>query len=128
MNEMLSAVRSVISNYATFSGRASRSEFWWWVLACFIALLLLSLVDGLIIGPMLGFGPGDKHAGHPLSLIFSVVTLLPTIAVGARRLHDIGRTALWLLIAFLPLIGALVLLWLTAQPSAEANEWGHPAS
>jgi uncharacterized membrane protein YhaH (DUF805 family) len=93
--------------YATLDGRASRPEYWW-----FFLFSLLVQIGGSIVS--------DTVAG-----LLCLALLLPSVAVGARRLHDIGRTAWWLLIGLIPLIGALVLLYWFVQPGAEgANEYG----
>ena len=126
MHQMSLAVRSVLSQYAVFSGRASRPEFWWWSLAVLIAQLVTRLIDAFLIAPLLGFQVGDENAGDPLSLILSLAVLLPAIAVGARRLHDIGKSGWWLLLGLVPIIGGLVLIYFYLQPSDDTNKWGHP--
>ena len=126
MNNMVAAVRKVLSNYATFTGRASRPEFWWWILAVFLATLAAQAVDAILIGPILGFDFGDESAGQPVSLLLSLAIVLPALAVGARRLHDMGKSGWWLLIGFVPIVGVLVLLWFYTRPSEGPNAWGAP--
>lgn len=126
MSSLKLAVRKVLSKYAIFSGRASRSEFWWWVLFTLIVIAATRLIDGAIVGPMLGFDSFQSEAGQPLSLLVSLALLLPSIAVAARRLHDIGRSGWWLLIGLVPLIGWLVLIYFYIQPSDETNSHGSP--
>ena len=124
---MQNAVRRVLSRYATFSGRASRPEFWWWALFVFLLLAVASFLDRLIVLPALGLSASDPDAGQPLALITSLAVLLPNIAVAMRRLHDSNRTGWWLLIALVPILGALVLLYFYVQPSdAERNGYGEP--
>lgn len=94
------AIRTCLQKYAVFSGRAARPELWWWVLAVFLAGTLLSALDYLL------FGGGEQ----PVSSLFSLLVLLPNLAVGARRLHDTDRSAWWLLIGLVPVIGPIVLL------------------
>ena len=89
MENMSTAARAVLSSYATFTGRASRSEYWWWVLSVFIIMLILGLVDAFLVAPLLGFRAGDENAGQPLSLIVSLAILIPNIAVAIRRLHAV---------------------------------------
>ena len=118
------ATRSVLSNYATFTGRASRSDYWWWLLAYFLALLALGLVDSFIVGPALGFESGDENAGQPLSMLFVLGLFVPNIALGVRRLHDLNKPGWWLALAFLPFIGALVLIYWFIQPGTHgANDF-----
>ncbi|MBV0910904.1 DUF805 domain-containing protein [Anianabacter salinae] len=102
------AVSTVFSKYATFEGRASRSEYWWFALFGLVASLGLSFVDSWVLG---------MQSVQPLSSLFSLAILLPSLAVGARRLHDIGRSGWWLLILLVPLIGFLVLLYFFVQRS-----------
>ena len=102
------AIKVCFSKYVGFEGRATRSEYWWWVLF----VILVSIVLGMLKLELI-------HA------IFSLAILLPSLAVGARRLHDIGRSGWWLLISFIPLVGMLVLLFFAVQPSqAGSNEYG----
>lgn len=128
MNNMVAAVRSVLGNYATFSGRTTRSVFWWWALATLLLLIVTRLIDGAVISPMLGFDPFQAEGGQPLSLLVSLTLLLPSVAVAARRLHDIGQSAWWLLIAFVPIVGALVLLYFYVKKSDGENTYGAPTA
>ena len=123
------AVRTCLSKYATFSGRAIRSEYWYFVLFNFLGQILLGIIDGILFdtGSMM-HGTGFlsfQSEGGPLSGLFSLAILLPSIAVGVRRLHDIGKSGWWLLLILLPLIGFLVLLYFFVQPSEPgANRYG----
>ena len=102
--------RCLLEKYADFNGRASRPEFWWFVLACFIVNVLM----------------GAIFRGW-ISSIISLALLVPSIAVGARRLHDIGKSGWLQLIAIIPIIGWIVLIYWAAQPGqAEANQYGPP--
>lgn len=127
MNSLIIATRTVLSKYVTFSGRASRSEFWWWFLALCILLLIARIIDGALIAPMLGFGAFQEESGQPLSVLLALAVLLPNIAVGIRRLHDTGRVGWWLLIGLIPVVGTLVLLYFYVQPSEDSdNQYGAP--
>jgi len=102
------AIKSCFSKYVGFEGRATRSEYWWWVLF----IVLVSIALGVLKLQM-------------LSGIFSLGILLPSLAVGARRLHDIGKSGWWLLINLVPVVGWLVLLFFAVQPSqAGDNAYG----
>ncbi|MCU0762682.1 MAG: DUF805 domain-containing protein [Hydrogenophaga sp.] len=102
------AIKVCFGQYARFAGRASRSEYWWWVLFVVLVSLALALVGMEMVGA-----------------IFSLAVLLPSLAVGARRLHDIGKSGWWLLIYLVPLVGWLVLLYFAVQPSQSgSNEYG----
>jgi len=120
MSAFTTAVKRVFTRYIGFKGRASRSEFWWWILFT----LLVQFVTQIIDTSLFGAGP---EAGAPLSIIVSLGLVLPNIAVAMRRLHDIGRTGWWLLIGLVPIAGLLVLLYFYVQPSEEApNAFGPP--
>lgn len=119
------AVRTVLGKYATFSGRAQRSEYWWWFLFNFIVLNACHLIDGLVVAPFLGFPVFDSAAGTPISLVMTLVFLLPNLGVGIRRLHDLDRSGWWCLIAFIPLIGIIIILYWFVQKGTEGpNRFG----
>jgi uncharacterized membrane protein YhaH (DUF805 family) len=99
------SIRICFSKYADFAGRASRAEFWWWTLF----IILTSLAAGIF---------SDK-----LSALFSLATLLPSIAVGARRLHDISKSGWLQLLYFIPVVGWIILVYWAAQPSREPNRF-----
>ncbi|KQM71323.1 DUF805 domain-containing protein [Xylophilus sp. Leaf220] len=97
--------------YVDFSGRASRSELWWF----FLFQILAYLVSGLI------------H--NVVYMVVVLALLLPSLGVGVRRLHDVGRSGWWLLISVIPLVGGLVLLYWMVQPGdAGSNEYGAPVT
>ena len=102
----IDAVQTCFKKYADFTGRATRSEFWWWVLFVILATAIAQVI-------------GDAPAA-----IVSLATLLPYLAVGARRLHDIGRSGWWQLIGLIPLIGWLIMLYWCVQPSEGENRYG----
>ena len=94
------AISSGFRNYVGFSGRASRSEFWYWILFTFLVGIVTQIID-------LGVWSSDVT---PFSWIWSLVTLLPSLAMGVRRLHDTDRSGWWWLLSFIPLIGIIVLI------------------
>jgi uncharacterized membrane protein YhaH (DUF805 family) len=94
------SVQTCFKKYATFSGRARRPEFWKFVLFIFLASIVLAAIDGLIFGPSMVENHESGSKG-PLASIFSLLTILPVLAVTWRRLHDTGRPGWY---AFLPLL------------------------
>lgn len=112
------SVATCFAKYVDFSGRATRPEFWWFFLFNAIATLVASMVDSAVSGRMhLTFGTTwALSADRPAQALVTLGLLLPNLAVGARRLHDIGRTGWWQLMALIPCLGLIVLVvfWCTA--------------
>ncbi|MCH8179880.1 MAG: DUF805 domain-containing protein [Proteobacteria bacterium] len=101
--DITESIQTCFRKYATFSGTASKSEFWWWALFNLIGTVSLGIVS-------------DK-----LSLAFTVATLLPYVAVTTRRLHDVGKSGWAQLVGLIPLVGwVIVIVWLCqdAKPSS----------
>lgn len=102
------SVKHVFNNYFTFSGRASRSEFWWWVLFTFLINIVLNIVNS-----------------EPLAILTVLALLIPNIAVTARRLHDIDKSGWWQLIMLIPIVGVFILIYWCIQKSTEGpNRFG----
>ena len=112
------AVRTVFSKYVDFSGRARRAEYWWFALFNVIVLAILSAIQAALFHSPMG------NVGI-LTGIYQLGTLLPSLGVGVRRLHDVGRSGWWWLIAFIPIVGLLVLLyWAVSKGTDGPNEYG----
>ena len=103
------SIRVCFAKYADFTGTASRSEYWWFVLFLGLAGAAASVI-GLILGPL-----------------FFIATLLPLLAAGARRLHETGRSGWWQLIGLVPVAGLVVLAVLLAQEPRPAAVVAQPA-
>ena len=124
---MKEAVTSVYSKYATFSGRSRRSECWWFVLFYLIVSAILQIIDRAVFGTATGPVGGPPQQVSIFAAIFSLVSLLPNLAVGARRLHDIGKSGWWLLLGLIPIIGTIILIvWFAKDSDAETNAYGAP--
>jgi uncharacterized membrane protein YhaH (DUF805 family) len=108
----IESVTYCLSNYFTVSGRGARSEYWWFVLACFLADVVGSIVD--------------TASGHQiLGPLISLATLIPTITAATRRLHDTDRSGWWQLIGIIPLIGwILLIVWLASRSNEGPNRYG----
>ena len=100
------SIRTCLTKYAQFTGLASRAEFWWFT-------LFVVLVAGAL-----------AYLSQPWSNVFLVAMLLPFFAAGARRLHDIGKSAWWLLFVLVPAGGIILLGILWAMPPAAHQEDG----
>jgi uncharacterized membrane protein YhaH (DUF805 family) len=106
-------MKVVTQHYFDFNGRARRAEFWWYVLVVVIIAVILNVIDSII------------HLGGILGGLFTLAMLLPNLGVAVRRLHDINRSGWWILIAFVPIVGAILLIYWYAQPGAAgANQYG----
>ena len=99
------SIKICFTKYAEFKGRASKSEFWWWALFNFIAMMCLSIIN-------------DK-----LSAVFAVATFLPYLAVTTRRLHDTDKSGWAQLVGLIPLIGWLVVIYWLCQDSKESTRF-----
>ena len=104
----IEAIKTCFAKYSDFNGRAARSEYWWFAL--FICLVSLALSAG----------------SDWLSLAFGLGTLLPSIAVATRRLHDSNRSGWLQLLVIIPLVGWLILVYFLVQPAREPNRFGNP--
>lgn len=100
-------IRCLRDNYANFNGRAARPEFWWFMLACVIVAFVLGLFNM-----------------NMLALLFQLAVLVPSLAVGSRRLHDIGKSGWFQLVCLIPLLGWILLIYWFVQPSAGPNQYG----
>ena len=111
------AVKTCFVKYVDFSGRAVRSEYWWFALFCFLGSFLTTLIDHWYLST----STGDTG---PSNLIFGIVVLIPSISVTARRLHDVNKSGWWQLIA-LTVIGIIPLLyWLIKKSDSGDNKFG----
>ena len=119
------AVGLGFQHYFDFKGRSTRSEYWWWLLFVVLAGIALTIVD-------MGIGRFNYESGDGLlSGLFKLATLIPGLALGARRLHDINKSAWWLLmwLSFLLIIPMIIpvivlLVWAARQGDNGTNRYG----
>lgn len=112
------AIRTCFQKYVTFSGRAQRSEFWWFALFSILGSFILGIVDAILFG----WASEDPQV---LNAIFSLVLFLPSISVAVRRLHDTDRTGWWWWIILIPLIGWIILIvWYATKGTDGPNRFG----
>ena len=112
-----SAIKSGFQRYFDFSGRSTRAELWWWLLFTFSAGIILSIIDniaGLMYAPNYGI----------IGSLFNLVILIPGLAVMIRRLHDINRSARWILLGVVPVIQFVLLVWYCKQGDEGENKYG----
>ncbi|MDE6855364.1 MAG: DUF805 domain-containing protein, partial [Muribaculaceae bacterium] len=110
-------VRALTQNYCNFSGRASRSEYWWFYLFTCIVSWVVSIVVSLF--------SSELSIMYIASMVVGLAFLLPSLGIAVRRLHDIGKSGWWMFISLIPLIGAIILLvWWCKDSQMEPNEYG----
>ena len=118
------SIKSVFSKYADFSGRATRSEYWYFYLFNF----LVGMVYYIALFAMLGSGSRDSSAVGYLSvmiIIYALVMTIPSLAVTVRRLHDTGHSGWWIFLNLIPVIGSIVLfIWFITDSDPDTNEYG----
>ena len=116
---MKEAVVSVLTNWNNFSGRACRSEFWYFILATFLVSIIISIIE-------IATGMVDIESSEMgiLSWIFTLLLFVPSLSVTARRLQDRGWSGWWQLL-YLTIVGILVIVVLNILPAKEdENKWG----
>ena len=118
------AISSVLGKYATFQGRAPRSEYWWWALFTILLNWVLGLVDLALFGAFSFIATGDVHMFTPLTTLVGVLLILPSIAVGARRFHDMDRTGWWLLIGLTGIGAVVIFFWFMFKGTEGPNRFG----
>lgn len=112
--DFMTSVNTCISKFADFTGRAQRSELWWFFLATTIVSIILTILDTALFS-------GLAAQIGVLSTIFSLAVLIPSLSVGARRLHDVGRSGWWQLLILIPLLGWAVLLYFFATKGTDGD-------
>lgn len=109
--------KALAQNYCNFSGRASRSEYWWYA--------LFTMVLGIVIGFVLGIFGAGSTAVLLIQGLVSLALLLPGLGLCVRRLHDISKSGWWIFISLVPLLGAILLIvWFCKPSDAVMNQYG----
>ena len=121
----IDAIKSYFQNYANFKGRARRSEFWWTVLFTALVSTGLSIV---FPGSMMDFGNGLViQQSHPIVSLWSLATLVPSLAITWRRLHDVSKSGPYFFFILIPFAGVIMLIIQLVKDSAPgANPYGAP--
>jgi uncharacterized membrane protein YhaH (DUF805 family) len=110
------AITSGFRNYVNFSGRAVRSEFWYWVLFAILASIVAGLIDLALFG---------VEGSSPINSLVGLALFLPGLAVSVRRLHDLDRSGWWILLGLIPLVGIIILIvWYCQRGTVGVNRFG----
>lgn len=116
-NFMTNFVDYVKTQYTNFNGRVSRAQYWYFVLGYFIVALPLVIIDGILFGSQV------------LGLLLSLALLVPSIGIGVRRLHDLGKPGWWYFMVLIPLVGTIALLVLFCMKGEDKeNQFGKPVA
>lgn len=111
------AVGACLRQYATFAGRAQRSEYWWWALFNLLVFVAVGLSRGVV--------GADATAADVVAVFAGLALLLPNLAVTVRRLHDIDRSGWWVLVGLVPVVGSIILLVFALLPGTPGeNRFG----
>lgn len=103
-------------NYCNFSGRSSRSEYWWYMLFYFIVSFIVSFI---------GNATGSQVLNYWLSFFVGLALFLPSLGLCVRRLHDINKSGWWVLLNLIPLVGWIIMLvWLCKDSDPTDNQYG----
>lgn len=118
---------SVMRNYTSMEGRASRSEYWWFFLISFALTMAVCFVEVfLVMGAVASGREVSAATGTPTGLLM-LFFLVPSITVSVRRLHDLGKSGLWYFVNFIPVVGGIAFLILMILPGDDnRNSFGHP--
>jgi uncharacterized membrane protein YhaH (DUF805 family) len=110
------AITAGFQNYVNFSGRAIRSEFWYWFLFVVLVVIASSVIDAVLFSEL---------ELSPISTLAGLALILPGIAISIRRLHDLDRSGWWYLLVFVPLVGGIILLiWNCMRGTVGPNRFG----
>ena len=116
------AIATCMGKYGTFSGRASRSEYWWFYLFTILMSWGATIVDGAVAS---SGDPAVASSGDPMvEIVVTLVFFVPIIAAGCRRLHYMGKSGWWQLLWFIPIIGwILLIVWLATNTKPEGDKY-----
>lgn len=121
MTGPFTALTQALVNIFNFSGRSTRSEFWWPYTALIIASIIAWVLDAMMVAKVIeeqgDLGLFSLSASDFSSLYVGIITLIPLISLSVRRLHDAGFSGFWVLLNFIPVVGGLVLLVMYVLPS-----------
>ncbi|WP_371346897.1 DUF805 domain-containing protein [Ancylobacter sp. IITR112] len=118
------AVSSVLGQYATFTGRAPRSEYWWFIVFYILVNIAAGVLDTALFGAFSLLTFGEINAFTPITTLVGLALLLPSLAVGVRRFHDMDRTGWWLLISLTGIGVFILFFWFMVKGTTGPNRFG----
>ena len=116
---------ALMNNYANFSGRASRSEYWWFYLFTSLVLFPLAFIDGFMLVIM--DVPIDSllWVFSPMMTLFQLAIFIPSLSVLVRRFHDLGKSGWWFFILLIPCVGVILyIVWMASDGEPHDNMYG----
>ncbi|MDE2483270.1 MAG: DUF805 domain-containing protein [bacterium] len=114
---------TALRKYAVFSGRARRSEYWYFGIFNVLAIIALAIV-GFVLGSLAGSTDTGENLATILYEIYIVAVFLPSLAVSVRRLHDTGRSGWWILLSLVPFAGIVLLIFYCLDSDPGPNRYG----
>jgi uncharacterized membrane protein YhaH (DUF805 family) len=120
------SIATCLAKYTDFRGRAQRSELWWFFLFAVVVSWVAAILDSVLVS---GWSVGPFAVTGPFGAVTNLLVLLPSLAVGARRLHDSNRTGWWQVLLVIPCVGLVLLavFWCLAGDEG-ANRYGEPVT
>ena len=128
----MQSISTCFSKYVVFSGRARRSEYWWFVLFGLIVSIVATRIDTSLFGSGFAFQTDGSvrlraHSSGVFGPILSLILFLPSVSVMVRRLHDLDKSGWWWFINFVPLIGWIIfIVWMASEGTQGPNRFGNP--
>lgn len=120
------AIKVGVDSFANFSGRSSRSEYWWFWLGCCLFEIIVPAICAAI-GAAINGSRGMVAGALGGAAMSWILTVVPLLAVSVRRLHDTGHSGWWYFISLIPVIGPIWFIILMCTESDEANAYGLPS-
>jgi uncharacterized membrane protein YhaH (DUF805 family) len=120
----VASIKRCFSKYATFRGRAPRSEYWWFALFCLAGIIIADIADA-IAGTYYHYPDGSRGEVGYIYVLWSLAILLPNVSVAVRRLHDRDRSGWWYWLVLVPVVGAIwLLVWFCRRGTSGPNRFG----
>tara|TARA_B100001105_G_C22219240_1_gene368886 strand:+ start:304 stop:690 length:387 start_codon:yes stop_codon:yes gene_type:complete len=122
--EFIPSVKDAFNKFGTFSGRSSRSQYWWFFLFGLLSGFFFNIIDYIFLGVNAFSNDPNEPTGW-FNLLWSLFLLTPSLAVGSRRLHDINKSGWWQLLWIVLLVGWIpLIIWFCKKSDDEVNDFG----